>query len=253
MPAWVNDSRPFLDRWIDEQHLDRSRLTRILDGLEVSSWREPADEDAVQRPEVLLPGLTAQPWWDRRQFPWIADLEAGYAAIREEFEAVGGLIPADAVRHPNSGNLAEAGDWNAYYFHLLGRSYPEHIARCPHTMKVLSEPDGVADSGMCYFSIMGPRTHVAPHCGFINARVRCHLGLVVPDGGRMRVADETRTWSEGRAIVFDDSFEHEVWNEAESGRAVLLFDVWHPELTTIEKRALAYMMTVWKNFLYEDD
>jgi len=106
---------------------------------------------------------------------------------------------------------------------------------------------------MCYFSIMGPRTHVAPHCGFINARVRCHLALVVPDGGHMRVGSESRAWVEGKALLFDDSFEHEVWNDSPSGRVVLLFDVWHPDLTAVEKRALAHMMTAWKTFLYKDN
>ncbi|MFD7080203.1 aspartyl/asparaginyl beta-hydroxylase domain-containing protein [Streptomyces sp. NPDC059918] len=253
MPAWVGDSRPYLDQWIEEQRVDRTQLTRIIEGLESSALREPSQETNLQRPEVIIPGLAAKPWWDAGEFPWVADLEASYDAIREEFEAVGGLEATEAVRHPNSTNLAKAGRWNAYYFHLLGKKFPEHLAACPETVKALSALDGVSDSGMCYFSIMAPSTHVAPHCGFINARVRCHLALVAPKGGRMRVGTEERSWVEGKAFLFDDSFDHEVWNDSPSGRAVLLFDVWHPDLTEIEKRALAHMMTVWKTILYTDN
>jgi aspartate beta-hydroxylase len=252
MPAWVGESRPYLDRWIREQGVDRAQLARIVDGLEASTHREPSQQTDAQRPEVLIPGLTASPWWDRDQFGWVDDLESAFADIRAEFEAVGGLDATDATSHPNSANLAEAGRWNAYYFHLLGKPYPDHLAQCPQTVKALSTLDGVSEAGMCYFSIMGPKTHVSAHCGFINARIRCHLALVVPEGGLMRVGAESRGWDEGKAFLFDDSFDHEVWNESESGRAVLLFDVWHPDLTTVEKRALAHLMTVWKTVLYKD-
>ena len=253
MPAWVAQSRAYLERWIDEEGVDPAQITRIIDGLAASAGREPSQLAGPQRPEVLIPGLTATPWWDRDLFPWVRELEGAFGDIRTEFEAVGGLAATAAVRHPNSANLAERGQWNAYYFHLLGKSYPEHIAECPRTVKTIAALDGITEAGMCYFSIMGPRTHVAPHCGFINARVRCHLALVVPDGGHMRVGSESRAWVEGKALLFDDSFEHEVWNDSPSGRVVLLFDVWHPDLTAVEKRALAHMMTAWKTFLYKDN
>ncbi|WP_169514470.1 aspartyl/asparaginyl beta-hydroxylase domain-containing protein [Actinokineospora enzanensis] len=248
------ESRAYLERWIDEQGVDRGALARVLDGMDLSATREPSTERSVQRPEVLVPGLTASPWWDSASFPWLSDLEEAFPRILAEFTEVGGLSADNAVSHPNTGNLARSGTWSAYYFYLLGQEYSDHLAACPDTVTALSTLDGVRESGMCYFSIMSPGAHVAPHCGFVNTRLRCHLGLVVPeDGCRMRVADETRTWADGRAFVFDDSFEHEVWNDSGAGRAVLLFDVWHPELTEIEKRALAHMMTVWKTFLYRDN
>ncbi len=253
MPAWIKDSRPYLEKWIDQHDVDRSSVERLVEGMNLSERREPTTESAVQRPEVLIPGLTAAPWWDAGIFPWISELEAAYEDIKAEFQAVGGLRADRAIQHPNSGNLAEAGAWSAYYFHMLGKDYPEHIRDCPRTMDALSSADGVRQSGMCYFSVMTPGTRVAPHCGFINARIRCHLGLVVPEGARMRVGEETRPWTEGRAFVFDDSFEHEVFNDGEHGRAVLLFDVWHPDLTEVEKRALTHMMPVWRSFLYRDD
>lgn len=252
MTDWVTESLPHLERWIEVNNVDRSEIARILQGMEESAAREPSEMEGPQRPEFLIPNLAAKPWWDREQFSWVEELEEAYSGIREEFEAVGGLAATGATRHPNSGNLAETGRWQAYYFYLLGKHYPEHLAACPRTVKTLDALDGVSEAGMCYFSIIGPDTHVAPHCGFTNARIRCHLALVVPEGGRMRVGAETRSWEEGKAFLFDDSFEHEVWNESSASRAVLLFDVWHPDLTAVEKRALAHMMTVWKSVIYGD-
>jgi len=92
--------------------------------------------------------------------------------------------------------------------------------------------------GQVKFSVMQPGVHVWPHCGPTNCRVRAHLGLVVPEGPRIRVATETRTWTEGKFIIFDDSFEHEVWHDGDSVRLVLIVDMWHPDLTAREKATL---------------
>lgn len=86
---------------------------------------------------------------------------------------------------------------------------------------------------------MHPGTHVWPHTGPTNCRVRAHLGLVVPGGAEIRVGNTTKTWEEGKFIIFDDSFEHEVWHNGPSYRLVLIVDLWHPELTQDEWRTLA--------------
>ncbi|GAA1107008.1 aspartyl/asparaginyl beta-hydroxylase domain-containing protein [Pseudonocardia alni] len=254
MPTWIRESRPILDSWIDTNNVDPAAVSRIVDGMDLSEGREPADEvGRPQRPEILIPGLTAVPWWDDARLPWVRQLEAAWPEISAEFAAVRGVGSEYGVRHPNEHNLADAGRWTAYYFYMLGRTYDEHIAACPRTVEALADLDGVRDSGMCYFSVLSPHAHVTPHCGFINARIRCHLALVAPEGARMRVGTEIRPWREGRAVVFDDSFEHEVWNDTDRTRAVLLFDVWHPDLTDVEKALLAHMMPVWKSFLYRDE
>ena len=88
------------------------------------------------------------------------------------------------------------------------------------------------------YSVMQPGVHVWPHCGPTNCRIRAHLGLVIPEGPRIRVADDSRTWSLGEWIVFDDSFEHEVWHDGPSFRLVLILDIWHPDLTVRQKTTL---------------
>jgi hypothetical protein len=87
-------------------------------------------------------------------------------------------------------------------------------------------------------SAMRPGAHLKPHCSIDDLRLRIHLGLAIPEGCSIRVANETRTWQEGRCLTFEDSFEHEVWNRSNARRVVLIVDLWHPDLTPIEIRAL---------------
>ena len=84
--------------------------------------------------------------------------------------------------------------------------------------------------GSHFFSRLAPGTHLSAHCGPSNFRLRCHLGLVVPPGVRIRVADETREWREGECLIFDDSYEHEVWHDGGADRVVLICDLWHPDV-----------------------
>ncbi len=96
-------------------------------------------------------------------------------------------------------------------------------------------------SPMALFSILQPRTHIPPHNGMLNTRLICHLPLIVPDNCRLRVGGETRAVRAGEVLLFDDSIEHEAWNDSDAPRAILLFEVWRPELTDAERHALKVM------------
>uniref|UniRef100_A0A3Q2CVD3 Un-named hu7910 n=1 Tax=Cyprinodon variegatus TaxID=28743 RepID=A0A3Q2CVD3_CYPVA len=90
------------------------------------------------------------------------------------------------------------------------------------------------------FSVMQPGTHVWPHTGPTNCRLRMHLGLVIPTPGEAPIGRPlTFTWEEGKVLIFDDSFEHEVWQEADSYRLIFIVDVWHPELTQYQRQTLS--------------
>jgi aspartate beta-hydroxylase len=103
---------------------------------------------------------------------------------------------------------------------------------CPTTAKLLDEIPLCKAFGFAMFSGMEPHTHIAPHCGSSNLRLRYHLGLDVPEPDRswLRVGTEKRGWREGKAMAFDDSFQHEVEHAGERPRVVLVVDVWHPSL-----------------------
>jgi aspartyl/asparaginyl beta-hydroxylase (cupin superfamily) len=229
-----------LTGWAARREIDPDRLTRVFAGLASADRADRAGAD-LQEPLLLFPGLRAEPWHDPAEFDWVTRLEEAYPRIRAEFEKVHDGLGV----HPEAADLAAAGTWRTYYFHHTGRPDERHLSECPHTARVLAGIPGVGASGMCYFSVMSPDTEVKPHCGFANIRIRCHLGLVVPGDCWMRVGRETRTWAEGECLVFDDSFEHEVANGGQGARAVLLLDVWHPDLTATEKEALAHLMTHW--------
>jgi aspartyl/asparaginyl beta-hydroxylase (cupin superfamily) len=96
----------------------------------------------------------------------------------------------------------------------------------------------VGRSPMAMVSVLKPGTHIQPHTGMLNTRLICHIPLIVPDGCRLRVGGETRDVVFGKAMIFDDSVEHEAWNQGKADRAVLLFEIWRPELSEDERTAL---------------
>ena len=132
------------------------------------------------------------------------------------------------------------GRWSVLFLLEMGRPNEQTLARCP-TLRVLLERHRTLTShaGSMYFSCLGPRTRVAEHQGPTNLRVRCHLGLEVPEACGVRVGGIVGGWQEGRCIVFDDSFRHEVWNDSDRRRLVLVLDLWHPDLSDDEVALLS--------------
>jgi aspartyl/asparaginyl beta-hydroxylase (cupin superfamily) len=123
-----------------------------------------------------------------------------------------------------------------YYFWREGEAVAEHIARCPRTVEALAGwPRWDANGPSALFSILDAGTRIPPHTGTNNARLTVHLPLVIPPGCGLRVGAKTRQWEPGKAFVFDDSIEHEAWNDSDAPRAVLIFDTWNPLLTAVER------------------
>jgi len=181
------------------------------------------------------PGLAATPWHDPAVFPAVEALEAGYPAIRTEYES----LKDSSGFQPEMEPLERTGQWNVFMLYERGRKNAANCARCPETVRIIESIPAVRTlAGMIYFSDMVPGTHIVPHKGPTNMRVRCHLGIHVPADCAMRVGKETRTWEAGKCLVFDDSFEHEVWNNSDQTRTVLIVDLWHPDLAAIEVEAL---------------
>ena len=114
-------------------------------------------------------------------------------------------------------------------FFLVGYGYPieENLARCPQTAAAIAQIPGLNSA---FFSILAPGTHIPDHRGVTKGLITCHLGLVVPSDGdvRMRVHDRIVRWAEGETLVFDDTYRHEVWNETGGTRVVLLIQAERP-------------------------
>ncbi|KAK3088658.1 hypothetical protein FSP39_022013 [Pinctada imbricata] len=195
-----------------------------------------------QRSLYNIDSLTGRPWWTAEQTgyqKYLQILEDNWQLIRDE-----GMKQLDTKTGsfvPEEENLREKGDWKQFTLYARGKKVEKNCARVPKVCDLIDKiPDAKGCTrGQVKYSVMHPGVHVWPHCGPTNCRIRAHLGLKVPPGPKIRVAEETRQWKEGKIIIFDDSFEHEVWHDGKELRMVLIVDFWHPELTQRQKQTLS--------------
>ena len=196
---------------------------------------------------MLFPYLRNYEFFDREPFDWLATVEAATDSIREELLGVlstdmAGLEPYiafdDGLPLRQWKELNNSRRWSAYFLWNQGKVEDAHLKRCPRTAAVLAKVPQVDIPGRgptAFFSILEAHTRIPPHTGVTNTRVTVHLPLIVPPGCGFRVGGETREWQVGTGWVFDDTIEHEAWNDSDVPRAILIFDVWNPELTLIER------------------
>ena len=196
---------------------------------------------------MLYPYLMNFEFHAREYFPWLESLEAATEAIRAELVGVlsddkAGIQPYIAYGEGLPLNqwreLNHSRRWGAYFLWNEGERQEAHMARCPKTVAALANLPQVDIPGRgptAFFSLLDPHTRIPAHTGVTNTRLTVHLPLIVPPGCRFRVGGETREWQVGSAWVFDDTIEHEAWNDSDSARAILIFDVWNPQLTALER------------------
>jgi len=170
------------------------------------------------------------PVLDMRAFPWTAALRADWEAIRDEAVAAIGTqpgAPSLAAISPDHRAIAPLGKWRSLFLCGYGYRVDENLARCPHTSRLIEQVPGL-NSAM--FSILAPGTHIPAHRGVTKGLLTCHMGLVVPRDGdvRMRIGSRTVRWAEGETLVFDDTYDHEVWNDSAHTRIVLLIQFRRP-------------------------
>ncbi|XP_040155516.1 uncharacterized protein LOC120895874 isoform X6 [Anopheles arabiensis] len=195
-----------------------------------------------QRSLYNVDGLAARPYWTEEQTTHATELELIRAKWREVRDEGLKLLTGAGVFVNESENLRDRGDWKQLELFSRGARVERNCARAPYTCRLVEQYFPAARTckrGQVKFSVMHPGTHVWPHCGPTNCRVRAHLGLRVPPGTYIRVAEETRSWENGKWLIFDDSFEHEVWHNGTETRLVLIVDFWHPELTESQRRTLS--------------
>ena len=200
---------------------------------------------------LYFPGLASLEFHDRAGFPWLDALEAAADEIRAEFLAIAcdpaAIEPyiAETNPAPHWRELNHSRRWGVVYLWKAGAPIEANLARCPKTVAALADwprCELLRTGPTAVFSILQPKTRIPPHVGVNNARLIVHLPLVVPGGCGFRVGGQTRPWAPGRAFVFDDTIEHEAWNDSDEPRAVLILDTWHPQVTPPE-RALISALT----------
>jgi aspartate beta-hydroxylase len=229
-----NNYGSLIDTWYATGRADEARECAAL------AVRQGVWDHLLQRDRDHVPNLTAQPLHDPDQFWFVSLLEERFPQIRDEICRVLDA-PIDPVQPTlEDGWLVERGSWRQAYLFREGQWQEDVCAHFPVTRSVLAEIPEVTtfSPGVILVSRLSPGTHIVPHCGSTNAVLRVHLGIVVPDGVSIRVAETTTTWQEGRCIVFDDSFEHEVHHDGDSDRVVLILDMAHPDLSDAHRARL---------------
>ena len=207
--------------------LGREDLARALftDAVRRGVWLDP-----MQRPvSYYIPGIASKPWYDARKFPFTEVLEGGYEDIRREIQAAEDSLFYVEAENRNSYNIG--GNWKTLVVKEDRNSYTELAEKhFPKTIEWLEKC--AEDFLLVKFSALDPGTVIHPHTGPSNERLRSHFTLAHDGGARLRVGSEWRTWEEGKVMVFDSSWEHEVIHEGSSRRIVLILDVWHPDYIT---------------------
>ncbi|SFV10706.1 aspartyl/asparaginyl beta-hydroxylase domain-containing protein [Pseudoduganella namucuonensis] len=242
----------FMDR-----HL--SAFFKDMRGEDLGRFRESVDimfgrkQRYESRPALFhFSGLAPITFFDRGLFPWIEQVEASTDAIRDEFLAVlkadQGFTPyltypAD-LPHNQFAQLNNSPDWSAYHLIEKGARVEAHAAQCPATMAALAlapQPRQSKRTPTAMFSLLKPKTRIPAHTGVSNVRLVTHLPLILPPDCGFRVGNDVRAWEMGKAWVFDDTIEHEAWNDSDQLRVLLIFDVWHPQLSAAERAAITAM------------
>ena len=216
----------------------------------------------VQEPLFFhYPRLPAIPFYDRSHFPWLEELEGATDLVASEMrvalDSAGEAELAPYIQYPRGapvnqwGELNHSRRWSSYFLWKDGRRQDQACTRCPQTAALLERlpicrQPGYAPTAM--FSALEARTHIPPHTGSTNVRLLAHLPLLLPGPARFRVGNETRKWRMGEAWVFDDTIEHEAWNDADALRVILIFDVWNPLLTEVERELVNALLAARKGF-----
>jgi aspartyl/asparaginyl beta-hydroxylase (cupin superfamily) len=162
---------------------------------------------------------------DPQKYPFLKPLEDNWETILAEYRGVA----ENPEMHLWPEKQLFDGRWDTFGLYAFGNKQHDNCKRCPVTTKLVEQIPGMVMAG---FSRLAGGTHIKPHVGYggwSQYVMRCHLGLIVPEGCEMRVGPETRSWKNGKVTVFCDATEHEVWNRAATERVVLLLDFRNPE------------------------
>jgi aspartyl/asparaginyl beta-hydroxylase (cupin superfamily) len=226
-------------------HPRETRTPRFQKSVEILSHERRI---FLQEPTgYYFPELPQIQFYDTALFDWVPAVEAATGSIRAELETLlrdraGAFRPYlhhDANRpRADDNELLDNKKWSALFLAENGKILDENVARCPATWGAVQAAPlpRISNSPTIMFSLLRGGARIAPHTGTHNARLICHLPLIVPPGCGFRVGNETRQWEEGKLLIFDDTIEHEAWNESAEDRVILIFDIWRPELSEQERK-----------------
>jgi aspartyl/asparaginyl beta-hydroxylase (cupin superfamily) len=213
-----------------------ARVEQMLNSHE--SDRHPLQRGA----KYVLPGVSQKTWHDPYAYPellpFVQQLERWHPRIKEEFGNLWSAATLASYRH----YLMTRDDWKAFYIYSKENLVSAARQRTPLVYRIVKEHavknDLLCPLLECHFSTLMPGATIPKHCDLWNFSINLHLAVDIPAGCGITVGGETRLWQEGRCLLFDYSFVHEAWNKGTAPRTCLLVDLWHPEVTIPERKAL---------------
>jgi hypothetical protein len=230
-----------LDKFVSVSNSNPQDLERLFESI----FADARASDCVrQRPTSLgLLGLISSAWHN----VYTSELQEilttqNLITIRKEVSKITNDLSKGWVR-----NTSPSGSWYVFHFYNQGEKQEWNCEECPRTVELVENVSPFMKGcafGNAVISMVLPGTHITPHYGPTNCRIRCHIPLEIPNGCIICVDQEERTWTEGQPLLFDDSYLHEVWHQGQSGnRIILMLDLWHPEVTVIERQAISYLFS----------
>ena len=169
--------------------------------------------------------------YDNATFPWAMEIEREWRTIRGELDRI--LLRKDDLPGfqeiaTDVATISQDRDWKTFFLVGFGVRSERNISECPQTWRIVQKIPGLKTA---MFSIFEPGKHLPPHRGPYNGVLRLHLGLIVPEPRQdvaIRIGSEVCHWDEGRALIFDDAYNHEAWNHTPHVRVVLFVDFVKP-------------------------
>ena len=234
------------------EHNPRANLERV----EAAIWCQThAGEFEYRHPRqqphlFFVPDITPIAVYTNEHMPWKASLEASIDVIKTELQNARDTGAANETPYlePRAAGLGDdwkpiAGslNWGSYQLYRKGVPSDALLDLFPETLRILNELPIKSDGRPreIVFSVLQGKQRIPPHYGVSNTDMTVHLPLVTNDNSAIRVVDHVHDWQEGKVFAFDDSFDHESWNDSPEARVNLIFEVWHPELTEHERDAIS--------------
>lgn len=217
-----------------QQGQDHAKTNPEYEGVPRSNWLARMGQRLLEWAERVIARSSSvgdKPFFERQQFAWTEEVETYYPEIRHELERVlkrRSELPNFQDLTPEVAHINTDNHWKTFFFYGYGIRLEENCQLCPKTDQALQHIPGMKTA---FFSILSPHKHIAPHEGPFKGVLRYHLGLIVPrekEQCRIRVADQFAHWEEGKGIIFDDRFDHQVWNDTDETRVVLFVDFVRP-------------------------
>jgi ornithine lipid ester-linked acyl 2-hydroxylase len=189
-------------------------------------------------------------FFDVQQFSWATTLEANWLTIRQELEGV--LQNVDELPNfqdisTDQYSITQDHRWKTYFFYAYGIKASKNCEKCPETTHLIEQVPGMKTA---FFSILLPHKQIPEHRGPYKGLIRYHLGLKVPQACGIRVGSDTRHWEEGKSLIFDDTFPHEAWNQADEMRVILFLDFVRPmRFPASILNRLIFQLIVWSPYI----